>query len=111
MADIHIHRAHKLGLKGAREIAAQWSETAQSKLQLACANAPGKDGDELRFSRPGVKGTLQVCSDYFELNAQLGFLLSAFKEQIEAEITKNLDELLAKGKPKGKAKAVAKKPA
>ena len=97
MADIHIHRAHTLGLKGARKVAAQWSEKAQNKLEMACAYAEGEDGDELQFSRPGVKGTLRVCSDHFELNAQLGFLLSAFKEQIEGEITKNLDELLVKG--------------
>ena len=107
MADIHIHRAHNLGLKGARKVAAEWSEAAQSKLDLACACAEGEDGDEIQFSRTGVKGTLRVCGDHFELNAQLGFLLSAFKDQIEGEISKNLDELLASG---GK-KAGAKKPA
>lgn len=96
MADIHIHRAHKLGLQGAREVAAQWSKKAQTKLDMVCAYAPGEDSDELQFSRPGVKGTLKVCGDHFELSAQLGFLLSAFKEQIEGEIAKNLDELLSK---------------
>jgi hypothetical protein len=29
------------------------------------------------------------------MEAQLGFLLSAFKDRIEAEIQKNLDELIA----------------
>lgn len=100
MADIHIHRTHQLGLEGARKVAAQWSEKAQSKLEMACACAAGGEGDEIQFSRPGVKGTLRVCADHFELNAQLGFLLSAFKDQIESEIAKNLDELLATGKPK-----------
>jgi putative polyhydroxyalkanoate system protein len=107
MSDIHIHRAHTLGLRGARQVAAEWSEKAQKKLEMACAYAEGEDGDELQFSRPGVKGTLRVCSDHFELNAHLGFLLSAFKDQIESEIAKNLDELLTKG---GK-KAGVKKPA
>ena len=95
MADIHIHRSHSLGLKGARKLASQWSEKAQSKLEMVCAFAEGEEGDEIQFSRPGVKGTLRVCGDHFELNAQLGFLLSAFKDQIEGEIAKNLDELLA----------------
>ncbi|AOW12076.1 hypothetical protein LPB72_13865 [Hydrogenophaga crassostreae] len=104
MADIHIHRAHKLGLNAAREIAAQWSQEAQSKLEMACAYAPGEDSDELQFSRPGVKGTLTICSDHFELNAQLGFLLSAFKAQIEGEIVKHLDDLLARNHPKPRAK-------
>jgi putative polyhydroxyalkanoate system protein len=107
MADIHIHRAHNLGIKGARKVAAQWSEKAQAKLDMACAYAEGEDGDEIEFSRPGVKGTLRVCDDHFELNAQLGFLLSAFKDQIEGEISKNLDELLVHG---GKQPG-AKKPA
>ena len=104
MADIHIHRAHKLGLKGAREVAAQWSEKAQSKLEMTCAYATGETGDELQFSRPGVTGTLKVCGDHFELNAQLGFLLSAFKGQIENEIANNLDELLLNGTTKPHAK-------
>ena len=107
MADIHIHRTHTLGLAQARTIAAQWSEKAQSKLEMACAYAPGEDSDELQFSRPGVKGTLKVCGDHFELNAQLGFLLSAFKEQIEGEIAKNLDELLSKAHRKPGAKKPA----
>jgi putative polyhydroxyalkanoate system protein len=107
MADIHIHRAHTLGLEGARKVAAQWSEKAQTKLEMACAYTEGKDGDELAFSRPGVKGTLRVCADHFEMNAQLGFLLSAFKDQIEGEIAKNLDELLVKGGKKPGAKRSA----
>ena len=107
MADIHIHRAHTLGLAQARTIAAQWSEKAQSKLEMACAYATGEDSDELQFSRPGVKGTLKVCSDHFELNAQLGFLLSAFKEQIEGEIAKNLDEQLSKARHQPGAKKPA----
>lgn len=104
MADIHIHRAHQLGLKGARAVAAQWSEEAQSKLEMACAYATGEAGDELQFSRPGVKGTLKIAGDHFELSAQLGFLLSAFKAQIEAEIAKNLDALLAKNPSKPRTK-------
>ncbi|MEX1166379.1 MAG: polyhydroxyalkanoic acid system family protein [Hydrogenophaga sp.] len=115
MADIHIHRAHTLGLKGARAVAAQWSETAQAKLDMACAYATGDTSDELQFSRPGVKGKLTLSGDHFELHAQLGFLLSAFKEKIESEIAHNLDELLAQGKVRAQRKkpvsAGRKKPA
>ncbi len=107
MADIHIHRSHNLGLQGAREIAAQWSEKAQTKLGLACAYVQGEDSDELQFSRPGVKGTLRVCSDHFELDAELGFLLSAFKGQIETEIANNLDALLVIGAKKPGTKKYA----
>jgi putative polyhydroxyalkanoate system protein len=49
----------------------------------------------LTFTRSGVNGTLQVTQNCFELDAKLGFLLGAFKDRIEAEIIKNLDELLS----------------
>jgi len=42
-----------------------------------------------------VSGSLTVRKNCFELRAQLGFLLGAFKGRIEAEIVKNLDALLA----------------
>ena len=58
--------------------------------------------DLLQFARAGVKGNLRVDADCFELNAQLGFLLGAFKDKIEREIVKNLDQLLA-AKPAKKA--------
>ncbi len=61
---------------------------------MACTYLEGVEADEVSFSRAGVKGTLTVSQDLFELNAQLGFLLSAFKDRIEAEIVKNLDDLL-----------------
>lgn len=104
MAHIHIHRPHTLGLAGARQVAEAWSEKVQTKLEMACAFVQGESGDELQFSRPGVKGTLQVCADHFELNAELGMLLSAFKAPIEEAITRNLDALLTAG---GREAAVA----
>ena len=98
MASIHIHRPHHLGLQGARKVAWQWAEQAEADFDIACTYAEGPEGDEVQFSRTGVSGTLTVGADHFELDAQLGFLLGAFKERIEAEIVKNLDALLAQGK-------------
>jgi hypothetical protein len=46
-----------------------------------------------------VSGELRVAADRFELDAKLGFLLGAFKDRIEQEVSKNLDELLAQ--PRG----------
>ena len=60
----------------------------------------------------GVKGTLMVTADKFELNATLGFLLGAFKGKIEGEIVKNLDALLTTESGKsGDAKPAAVKKA
>ena len=94
MADLHILRPHALGFHQARKIAFQWAQEAESEFGMTCTYHEGIESDEVSFARSGVKGTLRVTSDVFELSAQLGFLLGAFKERIEAEIVKNLDDLL-----------------
>jgi putative polyhydroxyalkanoate system protein len=104
MAQIHIQRPHQLGLAGARKVAWQWAEQAEADFDMACTYEEGEDGDEVQFSRSGVSGTLKVSGDHFELDAQLGFLLGAFKDRIEGEIVKNLDALLANKKPAAKKK-------
>jgi putative polyhydroxyalkanoate system protein len=94
VADIHILRTHGLGLQAARKIAVQWAQEAESGFGMACTYQEGMLCDEVSFGRPGVKGVLTVGEDLFELKAQLGFLLSAFKARIESEVVKNLDDLL-----------------
>ena len=95
MADIHIHRTHTLGLAQARKVAFSWAEDVEDKLDMACTYEEGKTEDCVSFTRSGVNGTLVVTKDGFELRAKLGFLVGAFKDKIEAEISKNLDALLA----------------
>ena len=109
MADLHILREHHLGLAEARKIAFKWAEQVEEHFGMECTYEEGATRDEVCFTRSGVNGTLHVTKDKFELDAKLGFLLGAFKDKIEGEIVKNLDELLA---PKGAAKkAPAKKAA
>jgi putative polyhydroxyalkanoate system protein len=97
--DIHIHREHALGLAKARKLAFKWAETAEQKLDMECTYEEGKTSDLVTFTRSGVNGELKVTRDAFELDARLGFLLGAFKDRIETEIVKNLDELLAQKEP------------
>jgi len=104
MADIHIERDHQLGMGGARKLAWRWAEQAENDFDMSCTYEEGDDCDEVQFSRSGVSGTLKVSADKFELDARLGFLLGAFKDRIESEIVKNLDELLAAKKPAPKKK-------
>lgn len=99
MADIHIHRDHTFSLAKARKIAFEWAEQAENEFGMACTYEEGDTEDLVSFTRSGVKGTLKVCAKRFELDAQLGFLLGAFKDKIEGEIVKNLDQLLAAGTP------------
>ena len=112
MADIHIERAHTLGLPAARKLAFQWAEQAEEKFDMACTYEEGDTSDLVSFTRSGVNGTLKVTGDKLELDAKLGFLLGAFKDKIEGEIVKNLDAMLAKkSAAKHAAKPSAKKKA
>lgn len=104
MPDIHLHRPHHLGLPAARKIALTWAHKVEEKFDMECTYEEGETQDTLHFSRPGVKGTLQVQPDRFELAAELGFLFSAFKGRIEAELGEQFDALLSKKKPAAKKK-------
>ena len=96
MADIHIEREHTMGLTEARKVAFKWVEMAEEKFDMECTYEEGPTADLVTFTRSGVNGELKVTPDTLELDAKLGFLLSAFKDRIEGEIVKNLDALLAK---------------
>lgn len=108
MADIHIQRDHALGLRAARKIAFAWAEQVEAEYGMDCTYEEGEYSDTVMFTRSGVKGTLTVLPDQFDLQAHLGFLLGAFKHMIEGEIVKNLDALLVdKQKPERKKKPAA----
>ena len=110
MADIHIHRAHTLGLAKARKIAWKWAEEVEAKFDMECTVIEGITSDTVEFTRSGVSGQLIVAARHFDLNAKLGFLLGAFSKTIEGEITKNLDALLSASAAPAK-KVAAKKAA
>lgn len=95
MADIHIHRAHSLGLAKARKMAWKWAEAAEQKFAMECTVIEGKSSDVVEFTRAGVQGRLLVEANAFDLTAKLGFLVGAFANRIEAEITAQIDDLLA----------------
>ena len=112
MADINITRQHGMTLGEARKAAFRWAEKAEEKFDMACTYEEGKTSDVCGFTRSGVTGTLAVDKSTFVLTAKLGFLLGAFKDRIEDEIVKNLDELIAEKEPAVKkvaAKKVTKK--
>jgi putative polyhydroxyalkanoate system protein len=102
MADIKLRRDHTLGLKKARQIAWRWAEQVERKFGMECTVLEGQTSDTVQFERSGVSGELIVAPDHFDLHARLGFLLGAFARTIEAEIEKELDELLGGAKPRRK---------
>lgn len=106
MADLHILRAHTLGLHEARKIAFKWAQHVEEEFGMQCTYEESRTVDQVCFSRPGVDGTLHVTKDKFELNAKLGLMVGVFKASIEKQVVKNLDDLLAPAPP---AKPVAVK--
>jgi putative polyhydroxyalkanoate system protein len=105
MPDIRIHREHQLGLPKARKLAWQWAEHVEQKFEMECTVIEGETSDTVEFERSGVSGRLVVAADHFDLEARLGLLLGAFAKTIQGEIEKELDALLAGGKPARKKKA------
>ena len=105
MADIRIHRDHRLGLPKARKVAWQWAEMAEQKFDMECSVLEGETSDTVEFTRSGVNGTLIVAADHFDLHAKLGFLLGAFSKTIETQIEQSLDDLLGAAAAKYDVKA------
>lgn len=110
MAEIKIHREHRLGLAKARKIAWQWAEEVEADLQMECTVIEGDGSDTVEFVRTGVSGRLVVAADHFDLHARLGLLVGAFSKTIEAEIVKNLDAKLGAGSTAAARQLPGRKP-
>ncbi len=95
MSDVKVHHAHDLGLEKARALAKDWAADGARKLGLNCQHEEGAEQDTIRFERMGVKGTMTVTATEFDLEIQLGMMMAAFKPFIEAEITRNLERIVA----------------
>jgi putative polyhydroxyalkanoate system protein len=88
MAEIAVQRDHALGLKKAKVAAQKVADEMAESFDMESE----WEGNTLYFSRSGVSGQLTVTKSSVQMNASLGFLLSAFKPKIEAQIEKNFDE-------------------
>lgn len=91
MAQLEIQRRHELGLEGARRLAREWLVQAQEEFGLRCTLEPGDGHECIHFERPGIRGTLVLSAEAFELQAKLGFLLSAYRQRIESELHQRLE--------------------
>lgn len=88
MPSIDIQHAHSLphaqARKAVQEVADKLSERFGIQYEWA--------GDTLNFNRAGVDGKIALAASNLRVTANLGFLMSAFKGPIEAEIRRVLDD-------------------
>lgn len=87
MPSIEFERAHGMGLAAARGAAQRVADDMQDIFSVDT----DWRGDELHFSSTGVSGVLRVLEDRIRLEATLGFLFSAYKPRIEAQLAANFD--------------------
>lgn len=95
MAEIHILRTHALGRDAALRLACDWQAQAERDWGLRCTAREDEAQHRIAFERPGLQGHLLASAETFELRLTLGFLLSAYRSRIEAELQRQLDERLA----------------
>lgn len=88
MSQIDIRHAHSLTKPKARKVVDEVAKKLAERFQMEC----GWDGDVLNFSRSGVDGHIELGPKDVHVNAKLGFLAGMFKDSIESEIRRVLDE-------------------
>jgi putative polyhydroxyalkanoate system protein len=88
MAAIDIRHPHSLPMAKARTSVEQVAAKLADRFGVAYA----WQGDALDFKGAGVDGRIDVRPDLLHVTANLGFLLSAMRGPIEAEIRRVLDE-------------------
>lgn len=91
MAGIDIHHSHQLPPPRARQAVQDVADKLVDRFGVDCS----WDEDVLSFSRTGVDGRITLLPDAVRVQAQLGFLLAAMQDPIEAEIRRVLDTHLA----------------
>lgn len=88
MSGIDIQHPHSLPHDKARKAVEQVAKTLAERFDVEY----GWDGDTLNFARSGVDGKIALLPSRLHVTASLGFLLSAMRGPIEAEIRRVLGE-------------------
>jgi len=88
MSGIDIHHAHSLPMDQARAAVEQVARSLSERFDVECS----WQDDVLHFARSGVDGRIALQPNALHVTASLGFLLSAMKGPIEAEIRRVLAE-------------------
>lgn len=95
MSTITLRRTHHIGKSKARDAVESIARELQGKLQLEYR----WDGDDLRFERPGAKGTIHVSETEVRFEADLGLLLRPLRAVIEHEVAAYFDFYFFSSRP------------
>ena len=90
MSTIDIRHAHPLTDERARDAIAEVARKLQERFEVSTR----WEGANLHFTRSGVDGVIELLPGAVRVKAELGFLLSAMKGMVEAEIRRVLSEKL-----------------
>lgn len=88
MPAIDIRHAHSMPPAKARKAVDEVARKLAERFDIEY----DWDGDALNFTRSGVDGRIALAPNQLHVTAHLGFLLSALKGPIEAEIRRVLAE-------------------
>jgi putative polyhydroxyalkanoate system protein len=88
MSRIHLTRAHDLSAKDARERVDHLAEALAKQFEAECT----WKGDVLKIEHANVSGTIKLGKKEIILDARLGFLLAMFRDRVDAEIGRILDQ-------------------
>ncbi|UNK43875.1 polyhydroxyalkanoic acid system family protein [Luteimonas sp. S4-F44] len=88
MSGIDITHPHSLPQAQARSAVEDVARLLAERFDMKYAWS----GDTLNFNRSGVDGAIALLPDSLHVTAKLGFLLSAMRGPIEAEIRRVLSE-------------------
>jgi len=88
MSKIDIRHPHSLPKAKARKAIEEVAKKLAEKFDMAY----GWEGDTLNFSRSGVDGHIMLEPKGLHVHAKLGFLTAMFKDPIESEIKRVLQE-------------------
>lgn len=108
MSTIDIRREHTQSLAAAKKHANAMAADLAEEFSLESS----WQGNELHFSRSGVKGVMKVASDHVHVTAKLGLLVALLKGQIEKRLLAHFDKVfpLPGSKASAATKAAAKTP-
>jgi len=89
MATIRIDRPHHMSQREAKSLAERLARDLEQRFELAWR----WEGDDVRFRRPGISGSMHVGETNILLEVRLGMLLAPLKPAIERQMNAQLDAL------------------